>query len=429
MQIQDKYGYSAHRAISEIEDDLLGRADFSKNLSEAISNWKGQDSLVIALYGDWGTGKTSIKNMALKYLNKKCKPPIIIEFSPWEWSAQERITQAFFDEISKSIGKLSSSERDKKLANIFKKYGNYLAASESVLHGSSLALPAIVSIVAGLGIGTSLLFDDSRTGIEITAILSFITSLVVISKWGAEKLNQLASFYESRSKNKEKTLHEISRELKDELVKREEPLLIVLDDLDRLTTQELRMIFQLVKANTDFPNVTFLLLFQKDIVEERLTDKSQQGKDYLEKIIQIPFFTPKLEHSKIEKILLHRLENILNQYPNLNFDSKRWSNIYHGGLKFYFNNLRNVYRFTSSLSFQFSLFNGKKTFEANSVDLISIECLRIFESEAIKELSNSLKAFTTFKSSSSSSTYEKENFNSQIERVIAKVPKDRKKTV
>lgn len=425
--MQDKYGYSAHRAITKIEDDLLRRADFSKNLSEAISNWKGQDSLVIALYGDWGTGKTSIKNMALKYLNKQSKPPIIIEFSPWEWSAQERITQAFFDEISKSIGKLSSSESDKKLANIFKKYGNYLAASESVLHGSSLALPAIVSIVAGLGIGTSLLINDSKTAIVITAILSFITSLVGISKWGAEKLSQLASFYESRSKNKEKTLDEIRIELKDELLKREEPLLIVLDDLDRLTTQELRMIFQLVKANTDFPNVTFLLLFQKDIVEARLTDKSQQGKDYLEKIIQIPFFTPKLEHSKIEKVLFHRLENILNQYPNINFDSNRWSNIYHGGLKFYFNNLRNVYRFTSSLSFQFSLFSGKKAFEANPVDLISIECLRIFESEAIKELSNSIKAFTTFKSSSSSSTYEKETFNSQIEQVIAKVTTDRKK--
>ncbi|KXZ73023.1 KAP family P-loop domain protein [Acinetobacter venetianus] len=208
-------------------------------------------------------------------------------------------------------------------------------------------------------------------------------------------------------------------------MKREEPLLIVLDDLDRLTTQELRMIFQLVKANTDFPNVTFLLLFQKDIVEERLTDKSQQGEEYLEKIIQIPFYTPKLEHSKIEKVLFYRLENILNQYLNLNFDSKRWGNIYHGGLKFYFNNLRNVYRFTSSLAFQFSLFNGKKTFEANPVDLISIECLRIFESEAIKELSNSIKAFTTFKSSSSSSSYEKEKFKHQIERVISKVPTER----
>ena len=52
MQTKDKYGYSAHRAISKIEDDLLGRAEFSKNLSVAISQWKGQDSLVIALSGN-----------------------------------------------------------------------------------------------------------------------------------------------------------------------------------------------------------------------------------------------------------------------------------------------------------------------------------------------------------------------------------------
>ena len=178
MPTQDKYGYSAHRAITKIEDDLLGRAEFSKSLSDAISHWKGQDSLVIALYGDWGTGKSSIKNMAMSYLKKQNTPPTIIEFSPWEWSAQEKITHAFFDEISKSIGKLSLSENDKKLANTFKKYGDYLATSESILHGSSVALPVIVSIVAGLGISTSLLSDDSQVALIITAILSFITSLV-----------------------------------------------------------------------------------------------------------------------------------------------------------------------------------------------------------------------------------------------------------
>ncbi|WP_442878434.1 P-loop NTPase fold protein, partial [Cetobacterium sp.] len=45
----------------------------------------------------------------------------------------------------------------------------------------------------------------------------------------------------------------------------------------------------LIKANTDFPNVIFLLLFQKDIVEKKLSDSTQSGENYLEKIIQIPF--------------------------------------------------------------------------------------------------------------------------------------------
>ena len=125
-------------------------------------------------------------------------------------------------------------------------------------------------------------------------------------------------------------------------------------------------------------------------------------------------------------MIVRKSYSIINSHSNVNFDAKRWANIYHAGLKFYFHNLRNVYRFTSSLAFQFSLFSGRKTFEVNTVDLIAIECLRIFESEAIKELSNSSKAFTTFKATSSSSTYEKENFNRQIERVIDKVSIDRK---
>ena len=55
-----------------------------------------------------------------------------------------------------------------------------------------------------------------------------------------------------------------------------------MDDLDRLTTSQLRMVFQLIKANLEFPNVVFLLLFQRDLVEDKLNDGAQLGRDYLE---------------------------------------------------------------------------------------------------------------------------------------------------
>ena len=54
------------------------------------------------------------------------------------------------------------------------------------------------------------------------------------------------------------------------------------------------MVFQLVKANAEFPNVVFLLLFQRDLVEDKLNDGKQTGRDYLEKIIQVPFDIPKI---------------------------------------------------------------------------------------------------------------------------------------
>ena len=38
-----------------------------------------------------------------------------------------------------------------------------------------------------------------------------------------------------------------------------------MDDLDRLTSEQLRMVFQLVKANTEFPNVVFLIVISKGL--------------------------------------------------------------------------------------------------------------------------------------------------------------------
>ena len=69
-----------------------------------------------------------------------------------------------------------------------------------------------------------------------------------------------------------------------------------MDDLDRLTSSQLRMVFQLVKANLEFPNVVFLLLFQRDLVEDKLNDGAQLGRDYLEKIIPPSLMLESLLH-------------------------------------------------------------------------------------------------------------------------------------
>ena len=76
------------------------------------------------------------------------------------------------------------------------------------------------------------------------------------------------------------------------------------------------------------------------------------------------------------------------------FDSGRWGNIFHGSLNYYFDNLRSVYRYTSTLSFHFTLLKGKSAFEVNPVDSIAIECLRVFEPDVYKEIARSKEIFT-----------------------------------
>lgn len=325
MTNMDKYAFSADRPIKNIEQDVLGRADFAKNLSDAISQWKGDESLVIALHGDWGSGKSSIKNMALSYSREQANSPTIIEFSPWEWSAQEKIVQAFFDEISKSIGRKDSSKEDQNLANIFAKYGNHLSTAHTFLKGANLALPLLVTSILSTGIISSYFTDNTQLPILIATITSFIALVLPATEKGSELLGKLSENYEKKSKLNEKNLAEIREELITALKDRTTPLLIVMDDIDRLTTVELRMIFQLIKANTDFPNVIFLLLFQKDIVEKKLTDNTQSGQNYLEKIIQIPFTIPQIQLKQVHEVLFNLLNNVINSHTDADkrFDQER----------------------------------------------------------------------------------------------------------
>ena len=65
-----KHKFSADRPIISGKDDLLGITDFAESLASAIKGWKGKNSLVIALYGTWGSGKTSVKNVAIEALKK-----------------------------------------------------------------------------------------------------------------------------------------------------------------------------------------------------------------------------------------------------------------------------------------------------------------------------------------------------------------------
>lgn len=396
MEPKDLHGFSSDRPITKVDEDLLGRSGFSIDLANAMASWHGNDSLVVALHGDWGSGKSSIKNMALSRLAEiDEKKPDIIEFSPWEWAAQDKITASFFQEISKSIGRTDKSKSGKKLAATLKKYGRYLNTGETLVTGLSAALPTLFVLATLIGVGGS--FSDEAWVKNASAFMLLVLGgWAAALKWGRNLLNKLTGNVEETLKEKEQSLNDIRQDLSSLLLGRKAPLIVVMDDLDRLTSSQLRMVFQLIKANLEFPNVVFLLLFQRDLVEDKLNDGAQLGRDYLEKIIQVPFDIPRIETTRLHNLLFSKLDKIIEQDASAAkmFDSGRWGNIFHGSLNAYFDNLRSVYRYTSTLSFHFTLLKGKTAFEVNPVDLIAIECLRVFEPDVYKEIARSKDIFT-----------------------------------
>jgi hypothetical protein len=116
---------SADRPINTDSEDRFGRTRFAKALARAIRGWTGQDSLVMALYGPWGVGKTSVKNLILEALSPDLKPRVL-EFNPWEWSGREQIQQAFFHELTGLLGRVDLTAVGRKRVAQLRRYAAML---------------------------------------------------------------------------------------------------------------------------------------------------------------------------------------------------------------------------------------------------------------------------------------------------------------
>jgi len=154
------------------------------------------------------------------------------------------------------------------------------------------------------------------------------------------------------------------------------------------------------RANGDFPNLTYLLLCDRTIVETNISKVlNVSGRDYLEKMVQVPFDVPMIDPERVHQVLFQRLNSILSVEGALKrFSEKRWANVFLSGLRPYFATLRDVNRFISTLAFQFSSFSAGDVFEVNPVDLIALEVIRLREPDVYKALQSSKELLTTAKS-------------------------------
>lgn len=142
-----EHWFSSDRPIESARANVLGRAAFAAGLAQCIGAWDGRDSLVIALHGGWGTGKTSVKNMVLEKLRgSPTRCPQIVEFSPWQVSGTGTLVGTFFDELAVALG-----VGQKRRAGLLGKLSTYAKHLSFVGHAAKPigAVAALANPVAG----------------------------------------------------------------------------------------------------------------------------------------------------------------------------------------------------------------------------------------------------------------------------------------
>ena len=150
---------------------------------------------------------------------------------------------------------------------------------------------------------------------------------------------------------------------------------MIIDDIDRLTPEETRQLFTVIKALADFPNVIYLLAFDREVVAQAIGEQSGlPGDRYLEKIIQVALELPAVDRVALRRMFFKRLDEVLGEVPEETFDQSYWTNVYHAGIDAMIQVPRDVVRLTNALSVTYPSVRG----EVNTVDFIALESLRVF---------------------------------------------------
>lgn len=109
-----------------------------------------------------------------------------------------------------------------------------------------------------------------------------------------------------------KSLEELKEVLVANLRDFKHRFIVVIDDTDRLEPAEAAEIARLVRAVGDFPNIVYLMCYDRDVLANSLQNAIQvnDGKAFLEKIIQISFPVPRPEEFDLRRWLLEECGNL-----------------------------------------------------------------------------------------------------------------------
>lgn len=406
--------------ITRPGDDALGRSGFALEIARSIDNLAvASDGFVMALIGEWGSGKTSVIELIVRYLRHiemerasahqlmgdahpipqtinqieqlaiqfdrirlrvetldelnldttkwqreyrwsqfrrwldsdratdaadrywrlklmvDANPrTVVVRFSPWLIGGKAELATALLSELARALGEPFGKEIRRAFGKLIARLAEFLP-------------------MAGAGF-------DIATGYSLGGILS------AAGPWSRNI---------SKTMTSGPTLEELRHTLRNMLRRlKNQQVLVIVDDVDRLTPLEALEMVSLVKSVGDFPNVIYLLSYD-DVKLDELINKSVKisGRDYLEKIIQYSIILPPLDQDDLWRLFSADLQTIFTELSE--DDQKRLGYEWYFTLRYYLENPRDVRRFVNAIA----VAQSNLADYTDAMDLILLIALQIFE--------------------------------------------------
>ena len=240
---------SSDASITNPSDDKLDYDVHARKLLRMIID--GQEyyrarAYNIGLLGQWGQGKTSFLNL-MRYAVNQDKDflyyhkAIIVEFNPWFSGNKDQMMVDFMQQIKKTLSQYNPD----------------------IKHN----IDQYIEVLSQIGIG-----------------------------W----FSKLAHLLHAQ---KSESIQERFKLLNDSIAAIEKPVIVLLDDVDRLLSDEIFAVLQLIRNTANFKNTIFIVSYDKAYITSTLKEGNVIRPDeYLEKIFTMSYNLPKVTDEKLKQL-------------------------------------------------------------------------------------------------------------------------------
>lgn len=283
------------------------------------------DPVTVGVYGDWGSGKSSVINLLRERIAED--PDVLaIYFNGWRFEGYEDAKAALASTILEQIQEEAEKSGGGKLTRV---KGTVLAAAKDFwgridklrLGGHVLAVGANAGIAVGAVAGGATAAAPLTTAVLATAVLASL------AKSGKEiDSEKLASLIKARETEDAKAHRETHVSVRDfhkafeELVQKlgVKRLVVIVDDLDRCLPHNVIETLEAIRLFLAVPKTGFVITADEALIREAVASRFAETQitaggesrprasvaaRYLEKLIQVPIRVPPLSPSDLHGYL------------------------------------------------------------------------------------------------------------------------------
>lgn len=233
-------------AATALADDKLGRRGFAQGALSALGCVSSTVGFVLSVEGAWGSGKTSTLALMQALLQAEQPVPVIVHFNPWLVGDRDALLRHFLAKLAAEVKLADHASDGKKVARELKAYAKVFD---------------FIKLVPGAEPWASLV----KTVIESAG----------------ETVDSVATYKTPDIEVKKAKVEEALR-------KYARPIIVFIDDIDRLFPLEVFEMVRIIKAVGDLPNVGYVLAWDPVYVSAALDAANvPRAEHYLDKIVQV----------------------------------------------------------------------------------------------------------------------------------------------